>query len=746
LSFYEEFRQVADTLPQKNTVVFCYNCPKDTYLSAFLSIFVIIQPIILMRILLLFTLSLFSFATFADDGHRLWLKYDKVKNETKRKAYAARLANIEVKLEQDPTLVVILEELKMASQGMLGITPKVSKTLAATLYGVTLEISAIADKNPEAYEIKTINKHSVIQANTTQGLLYGTFAFIQLLQQEESITSLDIKSSPKIQLRMLNHWDNNNGTIERGYAGMSMWKWYELPERIDPRYIAYARANASIGINGTVLNNVNASARFITSEYLGKVKALADVYRPYHIKVYMSVNFASPKIIGGLKTADPLDPEVRAWWKQKADEIYQLIPDFGGFLVKANSEGEPGPMDYGRTHVDGANMLAEAMAPHHGLVIWRAFVYNADPNGDRFAAAYNEFKPFDGKFMSNVIIQVKNGPIDFQVREPISPLFGAMQKTPVSMEFQLTQEYLGWATHWVYEAPMFEENLRTDTYATGKGNTVADVIMGKTFNYPITSMVGVANTGSDRNWTGHPMAQANWFALGKLAWNPNNTSKQIAEEWVKLTFNTDAETQKTIVNLMLNSREIYVNYTNPLGLHHVMGESHHFGPEPWVSKAPRPDWTALYYHKADTSGIGFDRTNTGSKTLQQYQPELRNLYENVDTCPLEYLLWFHHVAWDKKLSSGRTLWDEMVSRYYEGVKSVEKMQAEWTKVKGKVDEETFENVEARLKTQLKEALWWRDASVLYFQQFSQMPVAAPYQKPTRTFEEVKKLVDVYHVH
>ncbi|MBK9508911.1 MAG: alpha-glucuronidase [Cytophagaceae bacterium] len=694
-----------------------------------------------MRFLLSLLLSLVFFGTHADDGYRLWLKYDPIKNPALKAGYSKKLNSVFVQ-KTDETIAVALAELKYATRGMLGKEILETKTSASTL---KLEISKLTDINPEAFEIKNIKNQIIVRGNTSKGVLYGVFELIRKMQLGESLENINVVSSPKIQLRMLNHWDNNNGTIERGYAGMSMWKWYELPERIDPRYIDYARANASIGINGTVLNNVNASARFITGEYLGKVKALADVYRPYGIKVYLSVNFASPKILGKLKTADPLDQEVQKWWKEKADEIYKVIPDFGGFLVKANSEGEPGPMDFGRTHKDGANMLAEALAPHGGLVIWRAFVYNFDPKGDRFAAAYNEFKKFDGEFLPNVIIQVKNGPIDFQVREPISPLFGAMEKTPVSIEFQLTQEYLGWATHWVYEAPMFEEVLKTDTFVKGKGSTVAKVIDGEVFKYPITSMVGVANTGSDRNWTGHPMAQANWYTMGRMAWNPEITSEKIADEWVKMTFRSDAKSTSAIKKLMMESREIYTNYTNPLGVHHVMGESHHFGPEPWVEKAPRPDWTALYYHRADSVGIGFDRTEKGSNSLAQYHPELRAKYSDIDKIQPEFLLWFHHAPWGKKLSTGRSVWDEMVNRYYEGVKSVEKMNSEWQGLRGKIDRETFENVESRLKTQLKEAYWWRDASVLYFQKFSKMPVSSPYQKPTRTFEELKQIVDVYHV-
>jgi alpha-glucuronidase len=695
-----------------------------------------------MKYLFSLALCLISYLTMADDGYRLWLKYDRMPNTELRNSYAKKLTSVSANFE-DPTAKVTITEIQKASEGWFG---KKTKVMA---YGqpatLLLKKAAISDPHTDAFHIKSSNNQIVISGNTSKGVMYGVFELFRRIQTGNSLKNLNFSSAPKIDMRMLNHWDNNNGTIERGYAGMSLWKWYELPERIDPRYVDYARANASIGINGTVLNNVNASARFITDEYLIKVKALADAFRPYGIKVFLSVNFASPKIIGGLPTADPLDPAVRQWWKTKVEDIYKLIPDFGGFVVKANSEGEPGPMDFGRTHKDGANMMAEALETHKGIVIWRAFVYNFDPKGDRFAAAYNEFKKFDGEFSPNVIIQVKNGPIDFQVREPISPLFGAMQKTPVAMEFQLSQEYLGWATHWVFEGPLFEEVLQTDTFANGPTSTVAKVIEGAVFKYPITAMVGVANTGSDRNWTAHPMAQANWYAFGRMAWNTRFTSNQIAEEWVKMTFQTSYPSTVQIKKMMLETREIYANYTNPLGVHHVMGEGHHFGPEPWVEKAPRPDWTALYYHRADSLGIGFNRTSTGSNAIAQYQAELRAQYQNPEKTPLPYLLWFHHVPWSQPLSTGRTLWQEMVTRYYDGANSVTRLQGEWATLKGKIDTETFENVEARLKTQYKEAIWWRDASVLYFQQFSKMAIPAPYQKPNRTLEEVKKLVEVYHI-
>lgn len=689
----------------------------------------------------LLLLCLIPFHTYADDGYKLWLKYDKITGKAQHSYYSSRLKTIYADT-RDPSVKVAVEELQTAVHSLLGFTP-VLKSPASGTKGLTLSVDKNLDGiNEEGFRVSASSQGLHIGARSGPGILYGVFHLLKNIQTGESP---EIITSPQVRLRLLNHWDNNNGTIERGYAGMSLWKWYELPERIDPRYIDYARANASIGINGTVVNNVNASARFLTPEYLEKVKALADVFRPYGIKVYLSVNFASPKILGPVQEADPLNPEVRKWWAGKAQEIYALIPDFGGFLVKANSEGEPGPMDYGRTHADGANMLAEAVKPYGGIIMWRAFVYAFDPKGDRFKAAYEEFKPFDGKFADNVIIQVKNGPIDFMPREPVSPLFCHMEKTPVSMEFQLTQEYLGWATHWVYEAPLFKECLDTDTHVKGEGSTIADIIRGKTFDYKLTAMAGVANTGSDRNWTGHPMAQSNWYALGRLAWDTGLSSEKIAEEWIRQTLTRNLTAVKTISGSMMRSREIYVNYTSPFGLHHVMGEGHHFGPEPWVENAPRPDWTALYYHRANENGIGFDRTAKGSNALAQYPEKLAKVYADEDTCPLPFLLWFHHVSWNKKLPDGRVFWDEFVKSFYEGAEQVKALQAEWASVKSHVPAGTFRNVETRLQTQYKEAVWWRDACVLYFQTFSKMPVPAPYKAPERTLEEVKKIVDTYHV-
>ncbi len=681
-----------------------------------------------------------GFPALADDGYRLWLKYDLLSNTQRRAEYKQAARFVQSQWEQTPVIQRATDELKRGIEGLTG-TVLLSKPQPAGGIVLKKETNVPTD----GYQISAEKGNLVIKASTDKGILYGAFALLRHLQTESPLANLNISSSPKIQLRMLNHWDNPLGTIERGYAGSSLWKWYELPENLDPRYTDYARANASIGINAVVLNNVNASTRFLTGEYLSKVKALADLFRSYGIQVFLSINFASPKILGKLKTSDPQDPQVRQWWADKATEVYQYIPDFGGFLVKANSEGEPGPQEYGRTHADGANMLAEALKPHNGLVIWRAFVYSPDPKGDRFKEAYNEFKPLDGTFAKNVVVQVKNGPIDFQSREPFHPLFGAMPKTPLAMEFQITQEYLGFSTNLVYLAPLFKECLDSDTYANGKGATVAKVVDGSVHTYPITVMAGVANTGSDRNWTGHLMSQSNWYAYGRLAWNHALTSEQIADEWVKMTLTRNASAVRTIKDMLLKSREVYVDFTTPLGLHHVMGQNIHFGPEPWLERSARPDWTAIYYHRADSVGLGFNRTSTGNNALALYHPEVQKLWGNPQTCDLRYLLWFHHVPWTQKLSTGKTLWDEFASRYYTGIKEVENLQAAWTGVKPYVNAEIFADVKGRLAAQHREALNWRDACVLYFQTYSKQPVPAPFSPPTRTLAEMKKLVEIYQL-
>lgn len=681
-----------------------------------------------------------GFNAKADDGYRLWLKYDLIKNPTKIAEYKRLSNSIKSEFQETPIIKTAQKELKIGLESLLGI--KVSKTPKST-GGIIFRNDNSIKK--DGFKIQVSSGNIIISAQNDKGILYGSFELLRQIQQENSILNLNISSNPKIQLRMLNHWDNVLGTIERGYAGASLWKWYELPENIDPRYIEYARANASIGINAVVLNNVNASARFLTKEYLAKVKALADTFRPYGIQVFLSINFASPKILGKLKNSDPLEPEVRKWWNEKTKEVYSFIPDFGGYLVKANSEGEPGPQEFGRTHADGANMLAEALRPHNGLVIWRAFVYSPNPKGDRFKEAYNEFKPLDGTFEKNVVVQVKNGPIDFQPREPFHPLFGAMPKTPLAMEFQITQEYLGFSTNLVYLATLFKECLDSDTYVNGKGSTVAKIVDGSVHNYPISLIAGVANTGSDRNWTGHLMSQANWYAYGRLAWNHEFSSEQIADEWIKMTLTKNQKSVKTIKDVMLRSREIYVDFTTPLGLIHIMGQNIHFGPEPWLERSARPDWTSIYYHRADSVGLGFDRTENGSNALGLYTKEVQNQWNNPETCDLKYLLWYHHVAWNKKLKTGRTLWDELCYRYYTGVSEVEKMQKDWDSIKSTVDSEIYDDVKGRLAAQHREALNWRDACVLYFQTYSKMPIPAPFKKPERTLEEMKEIVRIYQL-
>lgn len=577
-----------------------------------------------------------------------------------------------------------------------------------------------------------------VYANTDIGLLYGVFHLVRLLQTEQPIAALNIISQPRLKLRLLNHWDNLNRTVERGYAGFSIWNWHTLPDYIDKRYIDYARANASIGINGVSLTNVNANAVILTRSYLEKVKALADLFRPYGIKVYLTARFSAPIEIGRISTADPLNDSVKNWWKEKAKEIYSLIPDFGGFLVKANSEGQPGPQDYKRTHADGANMLADAVAPYNGIVMWRAFVYSSTSN-DRFKQAYEEFKPLDGMFRKNVLVQVKNGPIDFQPREPFSPLFGAMKQTPLMMEFQLTQEYLGQGTHLVYEVPLFKEVLNADTYSKGKGSTVKKVIDGSLDNYSLNGLAGVSNIGNDINWCGHPFAQANWYALGRLSWDYDLTSEQIADEWIRQTFSKDKKTLAVIKNIMLNSHEALVNYMTPIGLTHIMYNGHHYGPMPWGNTLNRPDWNPVYYHKADSFGIGFDRTAKGTNALAQYSPQVQDQYNDIRRCPDDYLLWFHHASWDHQMKSGRTVWNELCYKYNTGVDSVRSFIKQWNSLKKNIDEDRFVQVSQLLSIQLKDAIWWRNACLLYFQTFSKMPIPTNYEQPDKTLDYYKSI-------
>ncbi|MCE7041655.1 alpha-glucuronidase family glycosyl hydrolase [Dyadobacter sp. CY312] len=678
-----------------------------------------------------------------DDGYKLWLKYEAVANAAVKAEYL-RYTSFIGESSKGEVAQSASRELHTGLKSLLGKNVPVLNSFGGKSGGIILKLESgtASSQQEEGYQIKLSGTNVVVSSNSERGILYGTFALLRHMQMQLPVKGLNLTSNPRVRYRMLNHWDNPDGTIERGYAGASLWKWYELPERVDPRYQDYARANASLGINGTVLNNVNASARFMSQEYIVKVAAIANVMRKYGIKTYLSVYFAAPKTLGGLPTSDPLDPKVRAWWAEKVAQIYKEIPDFGGFLVKANSEGEPGPQDYGRSHADGANMLAEAFKPYDGIVVWRAFVYKADPNADRFKAAYEEFVPLDGKFDPKVIVQVKNGPIDFQPREPFSPLFGNMPKTPLGMEFQITQEYLGFATHAVYEAPIFKECLDSDTYVNGAGSTVAKVVDGSLHGYTRTLMAGVANTGNARNWTGHPLAQANWYAFGRLSWDHQLSSEQIAREWTALTLTRNQKAGESIVRLMSRSREIYVDYNTPLGLSRPwMGV--HFAPEPWQNKGSRPDWTAVYYHRADSVGLGFDRTESGSNALTQYRPQVQQQWNNPDKTALPYLLWFHHIRWDKKLSTGRTLWDELCTRLYTGADSVTWMQQQWDLAKTHLDPQVYTDVAQRLQVQHREAIWWRDSWVLYLQTFAKQPITAGFEPPKQTLDEVKKSVNVY---
>ncbi|MBN2634975.1 MAG: alpha-glucuronidase [Prolixibacteraceae bacterium] len=706
----------------------------------------------LTTIILILLLVFNQNAVNANDGYGLWLNYYPV-SESLQAAYKNQIQGLQV-IGNNSTMDIVKTELSNGLNSILseqissnGNNQSDKLVIAAKLSDLPVKNKKIENQLKNAgdegfliYSKKVAGKKSIIiTANSDFGVLYGAFHFLRMIQTGKDIKNLNLLSSPKVMLRVLNHWDNPDGSIERGYAGQSLWDWESLPDKADPRYVDYARANASIGINGSVLNNVNADPKIITEEYLRKVAVIADIFRPYGLKVYLSIKFSSPVNIGGMETADPLDPEVQQWWKNKVDEIHSIIPDFGGFLVKANSEGQPGPQNYGRNHAEGANMLAEALKPHGGIVMWRAFVYDNEVPIDRAMQSQNEFKPLDGQFLDNVLIQSKNGAIDFQPREPFHPLFGAIPNTQLMMEFQITQEYLGHSTDLCYLAPMYKEVLEADTYAKGKGSTVAKVIDGTLENHKLTGMAGVANTGSDRNWTGHLFGQSNWFAFGNLAWNHELTSEEIADDWIKMTFSSsDQEVVSTIKKIMMESHENSVNYMTPLGLHHIMGNSFHLGPGPWVSRG-RADWTSVYYHRADSAGVGFDRTPTGSDATSQYFKPVADKFANLKTCPDEFLLWFHHLPWDYKMRSGKTLWDEMVTRYYTGVEAVKEMQQEWDSLDGKINNEVFQHVKGRIEVQVKLAEWWRDACVLYFQQFSNMPIPDGFEKPKESLDYYMQL-------
>jgi len=703
------------------------------------------------HIISLLALLLFAASTVsAEDGYRLWLRYDQVPAATLA-AYRSQITSVIVE-GRSPTTEIIKDELRNGLNGLLGTQVPLAEKIErdGAIIVTTSNGSLVAGAKwkqqlnamgPEGFRIATMTiagrSVTLIGSQGDVGALHGVFYYLRLLQTLKPVGRLDVSEKPRVQLRMIDHWDNLDGTIERGYAGRSLWNWSELPQKIDPRLSDYARANASIGINGVLLNNVNANAQILTAEYLGKVAALADLFRPYGIRVYLSARFSAPMELSGLKTADPLDSEVIAWWKHKADEIYRVVPDFGGFVVKANSEGQPGPRTYNRSHADGANMLAAAVAPHQGVVIWRAFVYDYKAGYDRAGAAYAELQPFDGKFAPNVLLQVKNGPIDFQPREPFHPLFGAMPRTQVVPEFQITQEYLGFSNHLVFLAPMWREFLDSDTYAKGRGSTVTRVVDGSLYRQRITGIAGVANTGTDRNWTGHPFLQANWYAFGRLAWNPDLSAQQIAGEWIAMTLTHDPRASSAIARVMLESREAVVDYMTPLGLHHLFWGGHHYGPAPWWDKEKRDDWNPVYYHRADAGGVGFDRTPTGSNTIAQYHEPVSQRFGSLSLCPEKYLLWFHHVRWDQRLRSGRTLWDELALHYQRGVNWVRATRKQWEALKGTIDSERYEEVARKLSIQERDAVVWRDACLLYFQTFSKRPWPAGVEKAAKSLDEYK---------
>lgn len=662
-------------------------------------------------LILLITVLTSLHVSAQSDGSQLWLG----------KQYANSCQVIS-QLPDDATAKIAKQELENNWRGK-NVELKIDKSLNL---GEGYNIYA-----RPAQQGDNIQYEATITASNPIGLLYGAYELIRLQNtdayntgsgnQQNFSKAIDETEKPQVGLRILNHWDNLDGSIERGYAGKSIFKWEEIKlgkngkggsisKSLHDRLITYARANASLGINGSVLNNVNASPKMMTAEYINKVKVIANILRPYGIRVYLSINFASPMALGYTKTADPLDKKVQQWWKKKAKEIYATIPDFGGFLVKANSEGQPGPGDYHRTHADGANMLADAVKPYGGIIMWRSFVYGANHKGeDRVKQAVSEFKGMDGKFRDNVILQSKNGPLDFQPREPYAPIFDNIKQTPQIAELQITQEYLGQSKHLTYLAPMWKEFF---------GFVNPDRLVG---------ISGVANIGDDANWCGHPFSQANWYAFGRLAWNPALTAEEIAHEWLVQTYeNQDERFTKPVEMMMMTSREACVNYMMPLGLHHIFKFDHHYGPEPDGFIASYPlEWCPVYYHKADAQGIGFDRSSKGTDAVGQYPEPYRSLYDNIETCPEEYLLWFHHVPWTYKMKSGSTLWQELCMKYNMGVAMVEVYRDFWhtsAKQYMKGHEQEWQHTDSLLNVQLENAKEWRNTCLKYFQTFSKMKI------------------------
>jgi alpha-glucuronidase len=679
-------------------------------------------------------------APSSEDGYDLWLRYRPLEGVARARLFA-RARSISLPPKPSLNVLAAAAELDRALTAMLGRAPPLAKAKpgdGALVLATPRSMPAITalglplkGLREEGYVVRAVRlggkKVTIIAANADAGLLYGTFAWLRAAASGRDLAAIDEVSAPKVSRRILNHWDNLDRTVERGYAGESIWDWWRLPVT-EQRYVDYARATASIGINGVSLNNVNAAAVMLAGQWIEKAAALAGVFRPYHIKVYLSARFSAPAELGELTTADPLDPAVRAWWKKKAAEIYRAIPDFGGFIVKANSEGQPGPHDYGRSHADGANMLAEALAPHGGIVFWRAFVYSQHDPEDRAKQAFRDFRPLDGKFAPNVMVQVKNGPIDFQPREPFHPLFGALPATPLVLEFQVTKEYLGFATHLVYLGTMYEEVLQSDTYMSGPGSKVAGTI---------AAMAAVGNVGSHRTWSGSHFDQANWYAFGRLAWNPQARARDIAAEWAAQTFTTNSAALRAIVDLMMRSHEAVVSYMTPLGLHHIMDTGHHHGPGPWVGDLKRPEWNPTYYHQADRNGIGFDRTARGSNAVSQYAPALARQLSDPRTTPDKLLLWFHHLPWDYPMRSGRTLWPELVHEYDQGVAAAKDLRRRWRRLERDIDARRFAEVADLLDVQVDEAQWWRDACIAYFQSVSGLPMPRGTKAPPLTLEAYK---------
>ncbi len=679
-----------------------------------------------------------ALSAFGETGNSLWLRYVSLSDTVQRNQARASITQIVVP-GTSATLTALRGELQRGCDSLLVQSTPASTSVTAdgaVIAGTPASSSLIAglglslDANPEAYLIKSTTvsgKSAIVIASQGEiGALYGAFHLLRLLQTNKPIANLDIAEKPKIRRRLLNHWDNLDGTIERGYAGNSLWKWAELPGTVDPRYTLYARACASVGINGAVLNNVNNSgnAQILSTAYIGKIAALAKALRPYGIRVYVSAYFNAPQQLGGLSTSDPLNVSVISFWAAKADEIYAAIPDFGGFLVKANSEGQPGPKTYGRTHAQGANCLADALAPHGGVVLWRAFVYDDGIDVDRLKRAYLEFKPLDGQFHANVIVQAKNGPYDFQPREPVHPLFGGLSKTHVGMECQITMEYLGQSTHLVYLAPLWKEALDFDTYQNGAGSTVAKVIDGTRDADTLTSISGVANTGNAANWCGHDFLQANWFAFGRLAWSHDQSPGLIAEDWARMTWGNAPEIVATIPAMMAGSREACVNYMMPLGLVGMFHAGDHYGPDPgYNGDTSHIDYNSVYWHKADAAGIGYDRTSSGSNMVGQYFPTVRDRFNDIATTPPEYLAIFHHVSWSYVIpTTGNTFWKELCLRYCSGTQYVTGMRSQWASLNGRVDAERYAAVSAKLAAHETNANLWRTTCLNYFHAFSNMAI------------------------